>query len=136
MKYSNYIGVFASLAIIAVCFAPWVFIPSLNLTLNGIHGRVNEELDFGKQVISHSFFAILMIVLFITPRIWAKRTNVFLGAMQMGWSIKNFLILTGCRLGECPEKRWGIFTLLILSVVILLMALFPKVDLKEDVDQL
>jgi hypothetical protein len=133
MKYSNVIGIVAALLLIVLCYAPWVHIPSLNMTLNGVRGRVNADLNFGRQIISYTFFAAFLIWLFLTPRLWAKRVNVFVGALQLGWTIKNFLIFTGCRLGECPEKKYGIYLVLLLSILVFIMTLLPKLDLKEQV---
>src|SRR5687768_1812429 len=123
MKYTYLIGIVVSLALIAACYAPWIYIPSLNMTIDGVHGRVNADLNFGRQIISYTFFAVLLIWLFLTPRLWAKRVNVFIGAMQLGWTIKNFLIFSACRVGECPEKRYGLYLLLIISVIVFIMAL-------------
>ena len=47
MKYSNYIGVVAAIALIGMCFLPWVVIPTLNVTLNGISSEINKDANFG-----------------------------------------------------------------------------------------
>lgn len=126
MKYSNYLGVVAALGMIVSCFLPWVHIASLDITLNGVNGHVTERLDFGRQVYPQTFFALLMSVFFIVPRIWAKRTNLLVGAIQISWTIKNYIVFTMCREGECPEKKIGISLLLVFSAVAFLSALLPK----------
>ncbi len=125
MKYSQHIGIVASLAIIGVCFLPWVFIPSLNLTLNGVNGKVNDALTFGTQWKSHSFFAVLMIICFAKPKVWAKRTNMFMGVFNIGWAIKNYILFSMCR-PDCPEVKIGLYLLVFFAITMLVMSLLPK----------
>jgi len=77
MKYAQYIGIVAGIALVIVCTLPWVYIPSLQVYLTGINGRANSELNFGSQILSHGLFSTLMIICFFLNKIWAKRTNVF-----------------------------------------------------------
>ena len=72
------------------------------------------------------------MLLFLLPKIWAKRTNLFIAALGLAWSIRNFLLVTSCLMGECPEKKAGIFLLLLCAALVLLMTLFPKIELKRQ----
>ena len=126
MKYSNYLGAISSLALIICCFLPWVHINSLDLTLNGFQGKISEQLDFGKQAYTHIFFASLMFVFFLLQKIWAKRINILIGAFQFSWAIKNYIVFSMCREGECPEKMIGIYLLISLSFLMLMFTLMPK----------
>ncbi|HEX8356278.1 MAG TPA: hypothetical protein VF610_02655 [Segetibacter sp.] len=130
MKYSNYIGVVAALALIACCFVPWVYIAPIKTTITGVSA---ENTNFGRPGILHIFFAAISIALFLLPRVWAKRANLFVATFNLAWSVRNFLIITHCELGECPEKKMGIYALLILSFLLEIMALLPKIELKEDI---
>ena len=131
MKYSQQIGIIASLLVIAICFLPWIEVPSLQLTLNGIHGKVNDQLSFGSQWKAHSFFCSIMIILFLIPKLWAKRTNIFFAVMHLGWAIKNYIIFSMCRQGECPDIKPALYILVLLALVIQVMALLPKLEIKE-----
>ena len=131
MKYTQIIGLIAALALIFVCFIPWVYIPSLQVYLTGINGKGSPELNFGSQVKSHGFLALWMCVCFLVPRVWAKRLNVFLGAINLSWAFKNYLIFSMCRAGDCPEKQIGLYLLLIVSAILLVASLFPKLALKQ-----
>lgn len=132
MKYSQTIGIAAALLVIGICFLPWVEVPSLHLVLNGIHGKVNNELTFGEQWKAHSFFCVLMIAFFLIPTIWAKRSNIFFAMLHLGWSIKNYILFSMCRSGECPEIKPALYLLLVLAVIIQLMTLLPKLEIKES----
>lgn len=131
MKYSQIIGIIASIALVIVCTLPWVYIPSLQTYLSGLNGRVSAELNFGSQIKSHAFFATLMAICFFVQQVWSKRLNVFLGTINVAWAFKNFLIFSMCRGGECPEKQPALYGLLIISAIMFLMSLFPKMPVKN-----
>lgn len=124
MKYSNFIGVGAAVCLIAVCFAPWVYIEPLRLTLTGFQ---TNGTFYGMPGLMNVIVSIIAIVCFLLPHLGAKRTNLFICAFNLAWSVRNYLIVTQCQLGECPEKRFGIYALVSLAIVMMLMSLFPKV---------
>ncbi|NIM34570.1 MAG: hypothetical protein GTN67_03780 [Hydrotalea flava] len=129
MKYAQTIGIMAAILMVAVCFLPWIYIPSLQLTISGVHGTVNEQFTFGKQILAQSFFSVLLIAFFALPKVWAKRTNLFVGFINMAWAIKNFTLFSLCRAGECPEVKPGLYITVGLAVIVLLMTLLPRLKL-------
>lgn len=128
MKYSNYVGVIACIILIGFCFVPWVYISAINTIITGISA---PHTNFGKPGILHIILSIFSITLFLLPKVWAKRTNVFVATFNLAWSFRNFLLITQCEQGDCPEKKAGIYALIILSIIILIMAMLPKVSLKK-----
>ena len=126
MKYSQFAGIVAAIALIAVCFMPWSFIASKNILITGMHATGTS---FGRPGYMHIVLTVVMLVFFSIPRVWAKRTNVFIAAFNLAWSVRNYLLVTGCLMGDCPEKRPGIFLLIVLSAFILLMTFFPKINM-------
>lgn len=131
MKYSQIIGMGASIALVIICTLPWVYIPSLQLYLTGINGKASAELNFGSQISSHGFLATAMIICFFVSKIWSKRLNVFLGAINLAWAFKNFLIFSMCRGGECPEKQPALYLLIVFAIIMFVMSLLPKLDVKK-----
>jgi hypothetical protein len=123
MKYSNYVGVISCLAIAAACFIPWVYIASIQTIVTGMGAA---KTNFGHPGLMHIILCTLAAVLFLTPYLWAKRTNLFVGAFNLAWSIRNFIVITQCEFGDCPEKRPGIYLTLALSVILLLMTFLPE----------
>jgi hypothetical protein len=123
MKHSQTIGIIAVILMIGVCFMPWSYIASKDLTISGMNAIGT---DFGRPGKLNLIFAAFSIVLFSVPKIWAKRTNVFIAALNLSWSFRNYLLVTGCMMGECPEKRLGIFLLVTLAIIIQAMSLLPK----------
>jgi hypothetical protein len=126
MKHSQTIGIIAVLILAILCFMPWSYIASRQLTVSGMHA---EGTNFGKPGLFHLILCGLMIMLFLIPRIWAKRTNVFVAALNLAWAFRNYLLISACMMGECPEKKPALYLILILAVLAQLMALLPKVNM-------
>lgn len=125
MKYSQSIGIIAVLLLVATCFFPWSFIVSRQITVTGLHA---PGTDYGKPGLLNIILSCLMLVFFSIRTIGAKRTNVFIAAFNLAWSVRNYLLLSACMMGECPEKKAALMILLILSGIIMLMALLPKLQ--------
>ena len=130
MKYSQLTGIIASLLIIIICLFPWCTVDSLHITISGTQGFVNENLNFGRQIIPHTFFALLLILFFSVNKVWAKRTNIFVAFLQLGWAFKNYILFTLCRTGICPEIQPALYCLPVLSILIQIMTLVPKMKVE------
>lgn len=128
MKFSNYIGVMAAIILIVCCFLPWVYIDAIKTTITGVSA---EHTSFGKPGVLHIIFSVFSIILFLIPALWAKRSNLFIGAFNLAWAIRNFLLMTHCELGECPQRFFGIYAILVFSILMLIMTMLPKVELKD-----
>ena len=129
MKHSQQIGILASILLIGSCFLPWIEIPNLHKTLTGIDGRVNENITFGKPILLHSFFCIISIPLFLTNKIWAKRTNIFICFLTLCIAIKNYILFSICR-PECPTIKPGLYLALFFAVLMQLMTFLPRIKLE------
>ena len=123
MKHSQTIGILACIALLGICFLPWTYITSRQITISGFYA---VGTDFGKPGLFNTAMCVGMLVLFALPAVWAKRSNVFIAALNLAWSFRNYLLLSSCMMGECPEKRPALYGLLLLSVIIQVMALLPK----------
>jgi len=129
MKYSQIVGIFSAIAIIAICFMPWIFIQSIHATVTGLY---SEGTSFGKPGLLNIAFSALSIIFFSINKIWAKRTNVFIVTLNFAWSVRNYLLLSTCQSGECPEKRIGFYLLLFASLLMLIMSFLPKIQIPEE----
>jgi hypothetical protein len=131
MKYTQTIGIVAAFLLIMMCFLPWVTIVEFNITLSGTNGYVREGLTFGKQIIAHSVYAIIAVIFFLLPYVWAKRVNLFVTFLNLSWAIKNYIIFTICRQGICPDKKPAIYLLVFFALVMLIASMLPKINLKK-----
>ncbi len=129
MRVMKWIGFIAAVVLIVSCFQPWVFIESKNITVSGID---STGTSFGKP----GYFHFLMIAFFLffhfIPRVWAKRSNLLIVALNLAWAIRNYILISSCQMGECPVKKTAIYLLIPLSVLMLAAALFPDIDLERN----
>jgi hypothetical protein len=125
----KWIGIIATIVLIIACFYPWVYIESENINITGLSAAI---MKLGKPAYFHFLMAAFYLSFHFTPRIWAKRWNLLVAALNLSWSVRNFFLVSACAAGECPQKKWALYVVLIASVVMMLAALFPKIKLKED----
>ena len=129
MRWMKWAGLAAVTLLIISCFLTWVVITSKNITVSGIDAAGTS---FGKPGYFHFFFSFFFISFTLIPRIWAKRVNLLVTAMNMAWAIRNYFIISACRGGECPEKHNGIYLIVLASLLMLVSALFPDIKLSEQ----
>jgi hypothetical protein len=113
---------------VVAVFLPWVTVESIKLTISGMN---TEGTDFGKPGYFHLAMAVIFLVFTFTPRIWAKRTNLMIVALNLAWAIRNFIMIGACSGGECPSREIGLWVVLLSSFIMLLGALFPDVDMEK-----
>lgn len=128
MKYSNYIGVLAAIVMIIACFLPWAYYPDLSKSFTGFFSEQNRYGKPGKALV---FFAVFTIVLFMMPRVWAKRLNMVMAALALAFSVRCFMLFSTCYRGICPEKETGIYLIVIASIVMIIASVLPYVKLKD-----
>lgn len=126
MKYSQLIGILACLAVITTCYFPWTFIESKQLVISGMHA---PDSNFGKPGLMNIIITSLSIIFFAIQKVWSKRTNVFVTIFNLAWSIRNYILVASCLMGECPVKRPALYLLVLFSAVMMIMAFLPKLTL-------
>jgi hypothetical protein len=129
MKYYKVIGLLASIALIVSCFLPWAYYPDLQKSFSGFFSEQNV---YGKPGIAFTFFGVISMILLFINKIWAKRTLIFFAALNIGYLLKTYVIYTSCYKGYCPEKQYGIYFLIISSLVLLLISFFPDIKVPEN----
>jgi hypothetical protein len=132
MRLMKWVGIAAAILLIVACFMPWVIIPSKNITVSGVS---TDGTSFGKPAYLHFILALSFVFLSLIKRIWAKRVNLILVALNLAWAIRNYFMVSTCRAGECPEKQLAIFLIVIASVIMLIAALFPDIKLAGQDDE-
>jgi hypothetical protein len=127
MRWMKWTGIVTAILLIFFCFIPWVFIISKQITISGIQA---SGTNFGKPGYFHFVMAAIYIVFSLIPKVWTQRSNLLICAFNLAWAIRNFIILPACQMGECPEKKAGLYLVLFSSILMLIASLFP--DLKLD----
>jgi hypothetical protein len=132
MKYSKWIGLAAALFLMVVCFMPWTYHADIQKTFTGFF---SEKGMYGKPGKFFIFFSIISILLLMIPRVWSKRTLLFVSALMVAYSIKTYILYTSCYNAYCPDKQAGIYLVLILSIVIFGSAIFSDIARIEKLKQ-
>ena len=115
-------------ALAAICYLPWSFIPGRNIVVTGMSA---PGTDFGKPGLMHLVLGVVLFIFFAVPKIWAKRLNVFVAAINLAWGIRNYILLSTCYMGQCPVKKPVLFLLLAICSFIQVMSFFPKINIPE-----
>ncbi|MEO5998963.1 MAG: hypothetical protein ABIN89_19490 [Chitinophagaceae bacterium] len=130
MKNSKWIGIVGVVLLFTAAYQPWITVLSKNITITGMN---TSGTNFGRPALMNLIVSGIAGILFLYSSVMAKRANLFFCAFNLAWSIRNYIIVSTCRAGECPEKRFGLYLLMISAIVIILASLFPDVKIKDDV---
>ena len=128
MRYMKWIGYAAAILVIISCFTPWVFIASREIFVSGIDAAGT---NFGKPGYFHMLLAGIFLVLHSIPRIWAKRLILLVTALNTAWVIRNFCVIAACQGGECPEKKTGLYLILLSTFLMLVSYFFPDMKMNK-----
>ena len=131
-----WIGLAACMLLVISCFMPWAYFADPHIpneadrTFTGFYSYLNNYGRPGKVFVT---IAIAAMVLMILPKIWAKRTNLFVCALGMGYAIKTYILYVSCYNAYCPEKKLGIFLMLTTSIIMLIASALPPLELKKPI---
>lgn len=108
---------------------PWTYYADINKTFTGFFSENNAYGKPGKFLI---VFAIASCVLILVSRLWAKRAHIFLSALFAGYAIKTYILFTSCYNAYCPEKKYGIYLMILSCFSILIVAIFPGMKIVKE----
>ncbi len=120
-KVVAFSGVFLFLILILSSCATWVVIASKNMKITGLNPGSS---NYGSPGYLHILFGSIILLCMLVPKVWAKRTLFFVSTLNVAWAVRNFLLITICSGGECPVKQWGIFGVLISSILLFVLSFF------------
>jgi len=107
----------------------WISIPDKQIAVSGF---ASAGTRFGKPGLMNAMMSSIAVLLFIIPRIWSKRINLFFAAFNLAWAIRNYILLSTCQGGDCPEKHFGLYLLIGASLLLMAMALFPDLPIQQQ----
>ena len=126
MKHSQIIGIVLCLALFYFTTLPLVIIESKSITVTGWSSNGTNFGLPGKFIL---YIGTLAVIFFALPFIWAKRFNMAFAALLIAWSFRNFIVLSTCQMGECPQKQFALYACIVVSFAIMIMTFLPKVKL-------
>lgn len=134
-KLLSWAGMAACVVLIISCFLPWAYYADSNIANEAertFTGFFSYQYKYGKPGKFLVFFAVIILLLMILPRIWAKRTNLFLSAFTLAYAIKSYILFTSCYNAYCPEKRAGIFIMLLSTIIMMAACVFPNMKIDNN----
>jgi hypothetical protein len=134
VKILSYLGMIACVVLIISCFLPWAYYADSNIATEAertFTGFFSYQYKYGRPGKFFVFFAVVILLFMNLPKVWAKRTNLFLSAFTLAYAIKSYILFTSCYNAYCPEKRVGIFIMIFSTVVIMLASVFPNMKIGE-----
>lgn len=124
----KWLGIASVFLLIISCFIPWVVIESKNITVSGMDAAGT---NFGKPGYFHLAMSLFFLLFTFIQKIWAKRSNLLVTALNLGWAIRNYFIISACEMGDCPLKKTGIYTIILASLLMLVSSMFPDMKLPQ-----
>ena len=125
--FFHYTALFSCIAMIAVCFIPWVHYNSINETFTGFHvNKFPTGVYYGRPGILISIFTGIIFLMNIWNNANAKRANLFISALLFAYCIRTYILFTGSLFDGEVVKEWGIYLIVILSLILLVCSIFPK----------
>lgn len=128
MRYMKWVGLLAAALLIASAFIPWASVERLQITITGVD---TTGTNYGKPAYFHFVLSFFFLVFTFIQKIWAKRSNLAVTALNVGWAIRNFIVIGVCEAGICPDKKAGLYLVLVSSLLMLVSSLFPDINLNE-----
>ena len=122
-RYSKWLGLAALAALVLACFLPWAFYSDVNEAFTGFFSEGNVYGKPGKFLLIFGSITTLFIFL---KNLWVKRAALLLGGLNVAYAIKNFLLFGACYRGYCPDKRVGLYLMLIATIVLFITTLLPE----------
>jgi len=121
------LGLIACIMLVVACFMPWAYYADLKESFTGFYSYKN---NYGKPGKFLTLIALISFALMYLPKIWAKRVNLFVCAVGIGYAIKSYILFTSCYNAYCPEKKAGIYLMLMATVLMMAAAIFPDLKIK------
>ncbi|HWI92410.1 MAG TPA: hypothetical protein VNT20_14110 [Flavisolibacter sp.] len=122
MQSIRWLSILTAMVIITACFFTWVSVESKNFFVGGFVSSDNSR--FGEPGILHVAFCSIIILLLLVNKVWSVRTSFFVSAFNVAWAVRNYVVISACSGGLCPEKHTGLYTILIGSILLLILTPF------------
>jgi hypothetical protein len=131
MQWKKWLAVVMFAGLLLIGFLPWVSIPARQLTVTGYAG---ESMGFGKPALLHLIFGGGVLLMLLIGRLATYRVAFFLAAFNIAWAVRNFIALSACSGGRCPEKHPALYGVVAFSLLGMILILLIDSPLKSRSD--
>lgn len=131
MKIMRPISIAFVILLLVSGFLPWAYIDFGTLKDTLLTGMDTGATNYGKPAVMNFIFGVLFFITILIPKVWAKRTGLFFAVVILAWNLRNFFLFQ-CEMGYCPEKKIGLYLVLLSSIAIMVCATLPYVPEKRE----
>ncbi len=132
MKYLGTIGIIFCTGMIVSCFMPWTYHADIDKTFTGFFSEKNM---YGRPGRYLTLFSLFCILAFSLKNRFLKRAQFFVAAVMMAYAIKTYILFVSCYNAYCPEKKAGIYGMLLFSILIFLSSSLTSVAQRVAADK-
>ena len=127
MRWMKWFSLATATLLIISCYQPWVIVGSKQIAISGVDA---SGTTFGRPGYFNLLLTTFYIILTLIPKLWAKRINIFVATINVAWVIRNFLLLSRCEAGECPEKQTFFYIFIFSGILMFVGALLTPANKK------
>lgn len=128
MHLRKWFAVVAAILLIGSCYLPWVYIDAVNKTLPGID---DMGLNYGPRGMGHIYFAVICIVMILIGRNWSMLFAIVVAMINVAFAASHLYVYR-CIGGVCPEKLYGLWLTILMSLAMLGFLLYSPVRPEKD----
>lgn len=134
VKILHWVGIAACVVLIVSCFLPWGYYADDQIVHEAdrvFTGFYSYKHYYGKPGLIFSLFALVIALFMLLPKLWAKRANLFMSAFILAYAVRTFIVFGACYNNYCPQKMFGLYLMLVSTILIMLASVFPDVSLSD-----
>lgn len=126
-NFFHYASLVLCIALVIVCFIPWVHYNSINETFSGYHvTRFVTGVYYGRAGLVITIFSAIIFLLNLLQNTAAKTVSLFLCALLFAYTIRTYILFTGSLFEGEVTKLPGIYLIVFISAAILVCSAFTK----------
>ena len=131
-KILHFAALLACVALVAVCFMPWIHNTVINQTFTGYDvKKFVTGTTLGRAGIPITILTGLSFILTALPYVAAKRANMFVCALLVSYTLRTYVVFTGALFEGEIVKLAGIYLINILSIFLVICSVFPYLKKEE-----
>lgn len=128
VRYLHWLGIAACIILMVSCFLPWMYYADINQQFTGFYSYKNA---YGKPGYFLCLLSLVTLLFIFLPKVWAKRANLFIGAIMVAYGIKSYILFSSCYNNYCPQKLPALYVMLYCCIIIMIAAAFPHLTLSK-----
>jgi hypothetical protein len=127
MRLKYILSLVAIILLVISCFLPWLSFQNKSVVFSGVDEmklilNSNKEINWGRPGYFNLFWAAIFLLFLFIKKSWTMWMMLVAAGFNIAWTIRNFVLLPACGGSECPERKEGLYLLLIASLLMFFAA--------------